>query len=185
MLGLFNLWALTSSPRPRTKHVGGQPERRSRVTIREARFLLSAWARSKLGLIARITRWITAILAPLVLLLVGWMLYWQAIVSAEDARRGIAVHRPILPLVWGIEIPLLDVRALPVTVGAGEPHTSPSSLAAERGTPRCLLYLGEADGTSLLYEPGAHDLIRIPTNDVVLVLDVSPEEQVQERCRSA
>lgn len=102
-------------------------------------------------------RWIVLILQGMIL---------RAAVVRGDGAHGGKQEGPYALL----GATLLDVRADPVTV-VPTTNTFPAAhtLAAD-----CLLYLGQASGTMVVYDPGNHQSIRVPGDSVVLTHHDNP-----------
>ena len=91
--------------------------------------------------------------------ILGWL-------EGQQAANGYSVRN--VYLAGTIRLPVLAVQAVPAEVtwasppGAGEPNI---------GQRQCLLYLGEADGTSVFYDVHSQESLRLPTADVVIALE--------------
>ncbi len=110
----------------------------------------------------KIAAWSLAIAVPIVLVglpILGWL-------EGEQAANGFAVRN--VYLAGTIRLPVLAVQAVPAEVtwasppGSSEPNIS--------GHP-CLLYLGQADGTSVFYDVHSQESLRLPTADIVISLE--------------
>lgn len=110
----------------------------------------------------KIAAWSLAIAVPIVLVglpILGWM-------EGEQAANGYAVRN--VYLAGTIRLPVLAVQAVPAEIAwassqvSGEPNIS--------GRP-CLLYLGQADGTSVFYDVQSQESLRLPTADIVVLLE--------------
>jgi hypothetical protein len=62
-------------------------------------------------------------------------------------------------------MPMTSMQALPATI-AWSSSSPPSGL--HLGDDYCLLYLGESNGITVLYDAGAHRSIRLPSSDVIV-----------------
>jgi hypothetical protein len=110
----------------------------------------------------KIAAWSLAIAVPIVLVglpVLGWL-------EGAQAANGYAVRN--VYLAGTIRLPVLAVQAVPAEVawasppGSGEPNIS--------GRP-CLLYLGQADGTSVFYDVHSQESLRLPTADITVSLE--------------
>lgn len=110
----------------------------------------------------RIAAWSLAIAIPIVLIwlpILGWL-------EGEQAANGYSVRN--VYLAGTIRLPVLAVQAVPAQViwaspsGLGEPDISRRP---------CLLYLGQADGTSVFYDVHSQESLRLPTADIVILLE--------------
>jgi hypothetical protein len=106
--------------------------------------------------------WSLAIAVPIVLVglpVLGW-------IEGAQAANGYAVRN--VYLAGTIRLPVLAVQAVPAEVawasppGSGEPNIS--------GRP-CLLYLGQADGTSVFYDVHSQESLRLPTAAIIISLE--------------
>jgi hypothetical protein len=106
--------------------------------------------------------WSLAIAVPIVLVglpVLGW-------IEGAQAANGYAVRN--VYLAGTIRLPVLAVQAVPAEVawasppGSGEPNIS--------GRP-CLLYLGQADGTSVFYDVHSQESLRLPTAAIIVSLE--------------
>lgn len=110
----------------------------------------------------KIAAWSLAIAVPIVLVglpVLGWL-------EGAQAANGYAVRNVYLART--IRLPVLAVQAVPAEVawasppGSGGPNIS--------GRP-CLLYLGQADGTSVFYDVHSQESLRLPTADITVSLE--------------
>lgn len=85
----------------------------------------------------------------------------------DEARRGRAVDNPRL-----LGVPFIGLRAEPATVRW-------LTRASSTPLPRCLLYLGNADGQAVLYVAKTESTIRLPGDAVELRVGRSPNGCVQ------
>jgi hypothetical protein len=95
--------------------------------------------------------------------------------NAGDAARDVKAGKPVGPIRFPgppwvplptLPLPVLAIHAAPATVEpAGKPGDSP---AAERLQGRKVLYLGQAGGVVVLYDPSAQQVIYIPAGSVFL-----------------
>lgn len=85
---------------------------------------------------------------------------------ADQVRQGQAVG-PVKFLVGSV---LLDLRAQPATI-LWTGRTSPATSVLKGG--RCLMYLGQSDGTTVLYDPLAGETLRVPSAAVLVEARVS------------
>jgi hypothetical protein len=101
-----------------------------------------------------------------VFLLVGLVRPYQgAWTAANDVRAG----RPVGPVLLSEEalpLPILAIHADPASVEpAGNPGDAP---AAERLRGRKLLYLGQSNGTVVLYDATVQQAVYVPASAVIL-----------------
>jgi hypothetical protein len=85
-----------------------------------------------------------------------------------DARLGAA--RVLHGEAWRSTVggmPMTSMQALPATI-VGSSGTPPSDL--QLGDEHCLLYLGESNSITVLYDAGAHRSIRLPSSDVIVLV---------------
>jgi hypothetical protein len=105
-------------------------------------------------------------------------------VGAEEAAREVQAGRPVGPIRYGL--PFLAIHADPVWV---EPVGKPGdSTAAERLRGRQLLYLGQSEGTVLLYDASFQRAIYVPASSIVLQVAncrAEPPPPEDDRCRGA
>jgi hypothetical protein len=104
---------------------------------------------------------VLAIAVPIVLVglpVLGWL-------EGEQAANGYAV-RKVYPA-GTIRLPVLAVQAVPAEVAWASP---PGSGAPNISGRPCLLYLGQADGTSVFYDVQSHGSLLLPTADIVISL---------------
>jgi hypothetical protein len=110
----------------------------------------------------KIAAWSLVIAVPTVLIwlpVLGWL-------EGAQAANGYAVRN--VYLAGTIRLPVLAVQAVPAEViwaspsGSGEPDMSRHP---------CLLYLGQADGTSVFYDVHSQESLRLPTADIVVSLE--------------
>jgi len=113
-----------------------------------------------------------ALVAGVVLLWAGAPLLAYPITEptreASVAAKAVLAGQPVAPVRLG-PIALMDLRAEAATViPKGKPGDSPAvrDLAKRRN----LLYLGQADGTVVLFDPTAHQALRLPTDAALLRL---------------
>jgi hypothetical protein len=110
----------------------------------------------------RIAAWSLAIAVPIVLIwlpIFGWL-------EGEQAANGYAVRN--VYLAGTIRLPVLAVQAVPAQVT----WASPSGFSEPDISRRlCLLYLGQADGTSVFYDVHSQESLRLPTADIVISLE--------------
>jgi hypothetical protein len=104
--------------------------------------------------------------------------------GAEEAARDVQAGRPVGPIRYGL--PLIAIHADPVWV---EPVGKPGdSTAAERLRGRHLLYLGQSEGTVLLYDAFFQRAIYMPASSIVLQVancQAEPPPPEDDRCRGA
>jgi hypothetical protein len=97
------------------------------------------------------------------------------LLHAGDAAREVREGKPVGPIrfpgAFGVPVPalpltILAIHAAPAIVEpAGKPGDSP---AAERLQGRKLLYLGQASGTVVLYDPAAQQAVYVPASSIIL-----------------
>jgi hypothetical protein len=115
-------------------------------------------------------------LAAVSLVVVGGIAFYLSppMVRASDAAREVRAGRPVAPVPFtflftpdlALPIPVLAIHADLVTVEpAGKPSDSP---AAQRLQGKKLLYLGQSDGTVLLYDATVQRTIYVPASSMVL-----------------
>jgi hypothetical protein len=101
--------------------------------------------------------------------------------AAEAAREG----RPILPYAGAasLGVPDLPIRADPVFIApAGKPNDSPEVISLSKRNN--LLYLGQANGTAVLYDPDQQRSIHVPTSEVILKISNCRTEAASDmRCQ--
>jgi hypothetical protein len=96
--------------------------------------------------------------------------------DARRAARAVQAGKPVSPTHHGAEstfplaltlgLPLLAIHADPATVEpAGKPEDAP---AAERLRGQKVLYLGQANGTVVLYDPAAQQAVYLPASAIIL-----------------
>jgi hypothetical protein len=110
----------------------------------------------------KIAVWSLAIAVPLVLVglpVLGWL-------EGEQAANGYAVRNVYLAKT--IRLPVLAVQAVPAEVAWVSP---PESGAPNISGRLCLLYLGQADGTSVFYDVHSHESLLLPTADIAVSLE--------------
>jgi hypothetical protein len=110
----------------------------------------------------KIAAWSLAIAVPIVLVglpLLGWL-------EGEQAANGYAVRN--VYLAGTIRLPVLAVQAVPAEVAW---VSSPGSGGLNISGRPCLLYLGQADGTSVFYDVHSRESLRLPTDDIVVSLE--------------
>src|SRR5215218_10370887 len=134
------------------------PPTRAELRHPVAARLISAAA----GLISFASRWLAVFVVGTMFLLV--------FTQAEDAARDVRAGNPVRPLhppsFASIPLVILAIRADPATVEpAGKPGDSP---AADRLRGRRLLYLGQADGTVVLYDAAAQRAVYVPASAMIL-----------------
>jgi hypothetical protein len=98
------------------------------------------------------------------LVLVQFAVLIVAGIESGRAKEGHGVDSPGL-----LGIPLTELQALPSRVDWLSDATAPGPIA----TKDCLLYLGQADGTAVLYEPGRDSTLRVPTGAVAVTARTS------------
>jgi hypothetical protein len=113
-----------------------------------------------------------ALLAGLVLLWAGAPLLAYPITEptreASVAAKAVLAGKPVAPVRLG-PITLMDLRAEAATViPKGKPGDFPA--VRDLGKRTNLLYLGQADGTVVLFDPTARQALRIPTDAALLRL---------------
>lgn len=79
-----------------------------------------------------------------------------------------------------VRVPLLDVRALPVSVEWKDPDNVP--LALRDGTD-CMFYVGQGDDTAILYSVKTRRAIRFRVTDAVILTSRTPD-QLPRECMS-
>ena len=110
----------------------------------------------------KIAAWSLAIAVPIVLIwlpILGWL-------EGGQAANGYAVRN--VYLAGTIRLPVLAVQAVPAQVMWAAPSGSGAPDISRRP---CLLYLGQADGTSVFYDVHSQESLRVPTADVVIALE--------------
>jgi hypothetical protein len=104
------------------------------------------------------------------ILFVLWLVIWVPL-AARGAADDVKAGKPVIPIWVGSpfgRIPILIIRASPAVVEpAGKAGEFP---AVERLRGRKLLYLGQANGTVVLYDPNndAEQVIYLPASSTVL-----------------
>jgi hypothetical protein len=125
--------------------------------------------------IASGARTVAALFVVLTLIVILVLLPLGARSLSRDAWEGRAVHSlTIGPLT------LLAIRALPSEVqylDAVEATSRGSGDIADSLGDRCLMYLGEASGTTVLFDPEEKVTLRIPSSGVVIRSDVREDAQ--------
>ena len=119
---------------------------------------------------------LNALLALIGIILASLLI--DPLLAAGDAARDVREGKPVGPihiLGWPVppippfpisRLPVLAVHADPATVEpAGKPGEAP---AAERLRGRKLLYLGQAGGTVVLYDPGDQQAVYVSASSIVL-----------------
>jgi hypothetical protein len=90
-------------------------------------------------------------------------------IGATEAANAVKAGEPVRPLLLPAPIPplpILAIRADPATVEpAGKPGEAP---AAERLRGRRLLYLGQANGTVVLYDAVEQHAVYVPASSILL-----------------
>jgi hypothetical protein len=100
------------------------------------------------------------------------MLAW---LFGMEASNGITVRN--IYLLHTIRIPVLAVQASPATVS----WTSPERLGLPDLSRRhCLLYLGKADGITVLYDVATQESLRVPSTQIML--NLPNEKSVPRHC---
>jgi hypothetical protein len=87
---------------------------------------------------------------------------------AEQAANAVKAGKPLRPIAMPgrNQYPLLTIHADPVTVEpSGKPDESP---ATDRLKCASLLYLGQAGGTVVLYNPAIQQAVYVPASAVIL-----------------
>jgi hypothetical protein len=110
----------------------------------------------------KIAAWSLAIAVPIVLVglpVLGWL-------EGAQAANGYAVRN--VYLAGTIRLPVLAVQAVPAEVAWASP---PGSGEANISGRPCLLYLGQADGTSVFYDVHSQESLRLPTADITVSLE--------------
>jgi len=102
--------------------------------------------------------------------------------EADDAARAVRAGRPVIPVRDALRLPILAIRADPATVEpAGKPGDAP---AVERLGRREVLYLGQASGTVVLYDPAAQQAVYVPASSIILrVTNCNAEPAPDPACR--
>lgn len=106
--------------------------------------------------------WSLAIAVPIVLVglpVLGWL-------EGAQAANGYAVRN--VYLAGTIRLPVLAVQAVPAQVAWASP---PGSGGLNISGRPCLLYLGQADGTSVFYDVDSQESLRLPTADITVSLE--------------
>lgn len=106
--------------------------------------------------------WSLAIAVPIVLVglpALGWL-------EGAQAANGYAVRN--VYLAGTIRLPVLAVQAVPAEVAWASP---PGSGAPNISGRPCLLYLGQADGTSVFYDVHSQESLRLPTAAIIVSLE--------------
>jgi hypothetical protein len=164
--------------RPEPTH----PAPQRRLTLHERIFLMQRSAARFSSATWRYTRVAGGGVCVLYIVVVALALARLATASGTDLISGEPVARPHFQL-FGVSIPLLDIRATPAIVtwsGTGD---------SERALPRgehgsCLLYLGRGDGAVVLYDPSTGTVHHLPSTQVAVRLE--PAENYPKTCsRSA
>lgn len=110
----------------------------------------------------KIAAWSLAIAVPIVLVglpILGWL-------EGAQAANGYAVRN--VYLAGTIRLPVLAVQAVPAEVTwASPPGSSEPNISGRQ----CLLYLGQADGTSVFYDVHSQESLRLPAADIVVSLE--------------
>jgi hypothetical protein len=112
----------------------------------------------------RIAVWSLAIAVPVVLALLP-VLGWQ---EGQQAYSGYSVRN--VYLAGTIRLPVLAVQAVPAEVAWASPP-APGEPDISASARPCLLYLGQADGTSVFYDVHSQESLRLPTADIVISLE--------------
>ena len=110
----------------------------------------------------KIAAWSLAIAVPIVLVglpILGWL-------EGVQAANGYAVRN--VYLAGTIRLPVLAVQAVPAEVAWASPPGPGGPNISERP---CLLYLGQANGTSVFYDVHSQESLRLPTADIVISLE--------------
>jgi hypothetical protein len=110
----------------------------------------------------KIAAWSLVIAVPIVLIslpILGWL-------EGEQAANGYSVRN--VYLAGMIRLPVLAVQAVPAEVTWASP---PGSGEPDLSRYQCLLYLGQADGTSVFYGVHSQQSLRLPAADIVITLE--------------
>jgi hypothetical protein len=95
-----------------------------------------------------------------------------------DAKHGYAVRNIYLRIAG--RLPVLAVQAVPADVAWTKPRLPGEPDLASR---RCLLYLGQAAGTTVFYDVASEDSLRIPTAEILLTIPMATS--VRSECFAA
>jgi len=111
------------------------------------------------GMVIRLARWSGLAAVVLVLTLLPGMAWLQG----TEARHGYTVRN--VYLAHTVRIPVLAVQAVPAVV-AWTNAAAPAPLDLRNR--HCLLYLGQADGTTVFYDVTTRESLRLPSSGIVV-----------------
>jgi hypothetical protein len=115
-------------------------------------------------------RWAGVCAAVACLMLFGFMAVRAGQVGARAVDQGESVRTVYLgfPLV---SVPLLDTRALPVSVQWKDTKKTPAALTGGTG---CMFYLGQAGDRAVLYDVKHRRVVRFDASDAVILTSRLP-----------
>jgi hypothetical protein len=87
--------------------------------------------------------------------------------EASVAATAVLAGKPVAPVRLGKLVTLIDLRAEAVTLMAARPGDSAVRHLTKRTD---LLYLGQADGTVVLFDPAARQALHLPADTVLMRL---------------
>jgi len=115
------------------------------------------------------------------LLLIGTI---HSVTNGDAAAAAVRTGRPIISKGYMLGPPMVPIRADPVSVStAGKPNDIPVVDDLSKRTN--LLYLGQADGTVVLYDPNQPHVIYLPANTSILNVSVCRTRRSNARCSNA
>jgi hypothetical protein len=148
--------------------------------LRHSRAELASARRAFVAAAVRPVKWVVLVTVVVAAGFVSYAVYEDSSEAGRRARAGLTVHAPEIPLGF-VSLPLLDVRAVPVTIhGTGDVHAR-----FEERThvdTDCLLYVGTADRSALLFDPTTTSVVRVPVADAVF--ELAPAGELDDGCRT-
>lgn len=156
------------------------PPSRPHWTLKERMFIGRRRAADLFKTIWSYARRTAVVVATATFVIIAIELCNEARDRGNDLVAGRPVQRPHFSL-SGLAIPLLEIRATPVEVawvGAADQGDPLASVAGKHAS--CLLYLGNAGGTTILFDPPTGSVHRLPTGAAALQL--KPADERDSEC---
>ncbi len=146
------------------------PPPKRRLSLREIVFLVRREGAAMVTTAWRYTRLTAAGVGIATFAIITIELANEARARGRDLLSGRPVQKPHFALAT-MRIPLLDIRATPADVA----WTTSTDVKDGTPFPPCLLYLGDADATTVLFDPRTGRIHRVPTAAVALQLKPADE----------